>query len=612
MRLRKACLLSPLLLAWSGCAQMPTSLDHAQQMAQSGVERLMPALENIGNSAVDALVNEALAPNTPPMFSRNPQQLAELFNRRVVSGRELIDELKAMRMTMSNGHNMLSVQGFMGSLDESFTEGLMRGQVPGLSDLVVEGTVRSFELLLRQAVMAIAFQQLDGFFQRLIDDPAMLDQEVVHLPPAAGLTPKQLQRGATMAAMVVATRMTAKILKKAKEDFAGLETEYAQLLVQREAAAQLLYDFLARKPGSAELSKMFDGGDLAYLLDNIARMPIKDFVNDLGTQNLALRYLQRQDPKAYAAYRARADNAVGLTRGLMRTTAGVVAFGALGVNFGQSLLRTLRGRNVVDILLVAPMAVDFVKEAPPVMLYAWEAGAKGAEVLMRSNKRFRLLDDAGTVTEVSKAKEVFEGLKKAGEPAKLLDEALFRDGSPGLVYRLYQCDKQEAGRLLDAAVPMGERERFAKTYLGNEVARFAFANQFEQPGKSARERDLGDDLLKRDHRRLTNDPTRAFAPLQQQVSGGYAGWGDEQLMRLIFANREGQAVHATLQLGSLRVRPIPSMQSIYAYESLVDACREAVGAKAVRRGAPAPRATPRSVPAPAPKAAPPKPPAKSS
>ena len=58
---------------------------------------------------------------------------------------------------------------------------------------------------------------------------------------------------------------------------------------------------------------------------------------------------------------------------------------------------------------------------------------------------------------------------------------------------------------------------------------------------------------------------------------------------MILANREGEVALATLQLGEVLVRPIPSMQSVYAYESLVDECAKQFGGGPV---AAAPAATP--------------------
>ena len=66
-------------------------------------------------------------------------------------------------------------------------------------------------------------------------------------------------------------------------------------------------------------------------------------------------------------------------------------------------------------------------------------------------------------------------------------------------------------------------------------------------------------------------------------------------MRLIFANRDGaKAVHATLALGPVNIRPQPTMQAIYAYEALADACRQETFAVA----AAAPPAAPAAIPEP--------------
>jgi len=92
---------------------------------------------------------------------------------------------------------------------------------------------------------------------------------------------------------------------------------------------------------------------------------------------------------------------------------------------------------------------------------------------------------------------------------------------------------------------------------------------------------LGEDLLQRDHRERTDARSRPIADVQKVVAGagdgaaapGFRNWGDEQILRLIFVNREGSAQHAALQLGGVTIRPVPTAQSIYAYETLVDGCR---------------------------------------
>jgi hypothetical protein len=82
-----------------------------------------------------------------------------------------------------------------------------------------------------------------------------------------------------------------------------------------------------------------------------------------------------------------------------------------------------------------------------------------------------------------------------------------------------------------------------------------------------------------------------------RVSEKYSEWGDNQLMRLIFANREGQARHATLYLGSVAIRPVPSPQAVFVYETAAEACKTLV----VKPPPPPPPPKPAPVPPPDPK-----------
>jgi hypothetical protein len=561
-----------------------------------------------GNNALAGLMSALVPkPGTPPLVTRPQASLMNLYAKRQVNGRELIDELVAMRKAMKEQRSAQAVARFMGSIDISVTQ-LTQGKSGGIDakKLLTDTAISAAQSLLAQQVQSIGYKALDEYLQFLMDDPQLLQNERITLPSPQGLNPHQLQRGATMAALVVATKVTGRVLKKAKEDFSGLEAEYATLMQRREESAKVLYSLLSERSGKG-LEKDFDGPDLAYLLDNVQRMTAQQFANDLGTQNLALRHLQRTNPQAFKDYEARADGITGRTRGVIRTSSGVLAFGALLANFGQSMLAVAKDKNASEILGLMPMAIDFLTEAPPIVQHAFNAGSKGVEVALNSTQRFRVVEPDGTFKEYGSAAEVFKLLEQRGEPASLFNESLFRNGSQGLLYRLYGCDAQEAGRLLDTAVPAAERGKFASTYLANEDARFSFANTFEAPRPGVtRERELGDELLRRDHRRTSDDTTRSFSAVQTATSAGYANWGNEQLMRLIFSNREGTAAHATLQLGDLRVRPVPNMQSLYIYESQIDGCRTSVGAPRVAPGSPKPGP---SKPAPK-KSPPPKPAAK--
>ena len=100
---------------------------------------------------------------------------------------------------------------------------------------------------------------------------------------------------------------------------------------------------------------------------------------------------------------------------------------------------------------------------------------------------------------------------------------------------------------------------------------------------------MGDELLRKDHRQISE--LRALGEAQRAATQGCARWNSDQFLRMILANREGEAALATLQLGEVLVRPIPSMQSVFAYESLVDECAKQFGGGPVAAAA-APAAAP--------------------
>jgi hypothetical protein len=237
-----------------------------------------------------------------------------------------------------------------------------------------------------------------------------------------------------------------------------------------------------------------------------------------------------------------------------------------------------------------PFAYEFVKEVPPLLAASWAVGAAGVvEIPMKASRRFRLVDGA-TTEEFRNAGDLFAAVKKRNaEP--LLTESLFRTGADGLLYKLYRCDKSEVGRMLDTAVPVNEREKFATDFALTDTARFSFANSFNAPQPTAREQELGDELLRKDHRERSE--SRALGEAQRAATRGYGKWNNDQVLRLILANREGAAALATLQLGDVLVRPVPNMQSVYAYESLVDECaKQFSGSTAAPSAGPAPGVKP--------------------
>lgn len=516
----------------------------------------------------------AAADDRSLLSTRPDASLLALFAKGDVTGNELIAELTAMRVLMRQQRSPAAVGAFLGNTEPA----LPGASNADLTGLAIKKGLDYAEGWVKPYAASIGFADLDRHMSGMIDNPERLQREKISLPSPKGLTTRQLQRVATMAAIVVATRITGQVLKKAQEDFASIEGDYLKLIDRREKTATLLYGVLVSgAAGATELNGVYADDDLKFLRDNVARMSVKEFANDMGAQNLALRYLKKTDPAAYDDYKARSDGTLSSTRGYIRTTAGGAAFGALLVAFVQQSAAALRDRQASELVAAFPFAFLFVKELPPVVKAAWGAGAAGiVEVPMKSNKRFRVAaGEEAKPAELGHSSDVFAAMKKHADAEPIFTEALFRSGGDGLLYKLYRCDRAEAGRLLDAAVPLDERDKFAAEYISRDAQRYSFLNAFTVPGDNAREQELGDELLRDDQRQRARRVE--LGKLQRQVTEGYGRWGDDALLRMIFANREGVAAQATLQLGELRIRPIPSAQSLFAYESLIDGCGQQFG-----------------------------------
>ena len=539
--------------------------------------------------AADAPAAVRPASAAAPLQSRSEEQLRALFAKGTVTGADLVLELEAIRKLMGRQRNTAAVGEVLGPPEEG----------GGGSSILGEGIriiLKGAEELYKPYLASIGFGALDIHLKELINDPKLLLEERIKLPSAQDMSLAQMQRVVNMAAIVLAARATGKVLKRAQADFAHVEQEYGRLIERREAAAKLLFDLLLRGGGDGgsgsgssssstegpELTATFAADDLRYLRQSAAGRSVKDFSNDLGAQNLALRHLAKVDPGAWAEYKARSDGLLRSTRGYIRSAAGVAAFAALVANFSNETIGAIRDNRAVDILSALPFAWEFLREVLPLVKIAWSVGAAGViELPSKAHKRFRVVDGdkAGAKSEdLGRAEDLFAAMKKRGVDA-LFSDSLFRTGFDGLLYKLYRCDKSEVGRMLDTAVPVAAREKLAASYLGVQSPRFSLANALRQPGETAREAELGDELLRNDHRERSTVP--ALGELQRLAASGFARWNNDQMLRLILANREGAAAQATLQLDEVRIRPVPTMQSVFAYESLVDSCSAQFGDGAV-------------------------------
>ncbi|HEY4080091.1 MAG TPA: hypothetical protein VGM81_05295 [Burkholderiaceae bacterium] len=572
-------------------------------------------------AAVAAANQQARMPITPAT--------AALFAKGTVRGDELIGVLNLIRAEMRQRKSAEALAAMVAATDMGAAS-LASGNSGGLSSLFGDVFTKAATTLLKQTVSGVALHALDDYLARMIDDPQALAAETITLPPGVGLTEGQARRILTVAGLTVGARVTAKLLERTQKDLEGLRVDYGKLIDRREQAAKLLFAAITErnKLGGAEggedqsqLRASLNADDLAFVDKDLAGMTVSQFSKDLAAQNLALSYLQKANPQQFAGYRTEADDVVRRTKAYLRTMTGIAAFGALTVSFTHSVAEIAREKQAASLLQSLPLMKDFIVAAAPLAPMSIETALKGVDLStgqsggfiasIFNRKKAFLFVDAGKPQELVDAKDVFTAMKKSPDPTELFKGALFRNDAPGMLLRVGECDRVEAGRMFDASVPQSDREAFARSYFGSAGAEkadgFSFVNAFDDASPvNAGEQGLALRLLGEDHRLRSSDQTLALARIQQKVSDRYDEWGNAQLMRLIFVNREGQARHATLYLGDTQIRPIPSAESVYAYETAAEACKKLLAPPkaVVAKPAPAP-ATKAPAPKPAAKKTPP-------
>lgn len=542
-------------------------LDVIKQKAQEAAQQVQPAPQQ-GSQPVPAPAAAA------PLFStRAPAGLRQLLGREV-RGAELVTELTALRRWQTEQRSIASMGALVGTLEQAANAPAQGLSLERLGDVVADLGGKAVQAFIKDAAGKVATAALDDALRSLTDDPALLDRERVTLPPADGMSDAQMQRVVTMAALVVTAKATNRVFRQAQKDIAGIEDEYLQLIARRERAAGLLYQAWGQGAAAA-VGDSLSAEDQAFLQTNLARLSAGEFANDLAAQNLALQFLRQRDPDAWADYAARRDGTLKRTQAYLRTVAGAAAVGGLSATFVREVGRASKERSLAQLMKLLPLGFEFLAEATPLIQLAAETTGSALGSAVQSTQRFSLTSAKGS-QRVADAEAVFAALAAQGAD-RLFADALFRTGSPGLIQRVQVCDGPEAGRMLDRALRVKDRETFARAWFPADFAAgdFSFTNAFSPLPEtaSARERELPDRLLRADYRGERDAERMALGELQTQVARRHTKWTDAQLMRLVFANREGAAAHATLQLGELSLRPIPSMESIFVYEALIDACK---------------------------------------
>ncbi len=528
-------------------------------------------------STTDA-VDTAQLFRTRPANMRSSHNLSRLFAQGTVNGRDLIAELKAIKQTANAASTQRAMTSLLGAIDVS----IARKNADSFDwKNIGDNLVLSFLDELRSS---ISYDMLDYFFDVMLTDKDALERETVKLPSAKGLNAAQQQRILNMAAMVIGARVADRIAEEAEETYKNLDDEYARLLQRRVEIAGLLAevvdqrrkavaarDELAARRMTQELSRYLSQEDIAFIDNFGPDRPLSDFANDFGMQNLALQFLRRKNPQAYAEYRSQTDGLVGRTKAYVKTVGGATAFGGLLAGFSHDVMAVLKdSRNSKSIWSMLPLGYDFVSAMAPLAVRNLRTWGDGIAVASADEDLFEVMSGPGDAKRFDDADEVFAELKTAGEIPRLQD-ALFSGNTRGLLYRVYACDADTTGRLMDKAVPEAMRNEFGEKFMSlPEGTDFYFLNALTSDN-FPRQRQLVNEVLNRDQRQRATVPV--VGDVQQQIAGNMTTWNKSQLARLILSNHYGPMTHAQMQVGSVIVRLVPSMEAIYAYESYSDSCR---------------------------------------
>jgi hypothetical protein len=546
--------------------------------------------------------------------------LRRIFASDRASGQDLYETLTQVRAEMQQRKTVRSWVAATTAVEDLAGRVFQGGNLTHvLLDRATQATIDFAVNELRSRALSFGYQALDQHFTRLLgeDMRGVLSQVTVALPNPSGLDDADARRLLTMATMVAAAQVTERVLDDAERDFKALAPDYKNLLEQREKAAEVLFRVIDGRRAAQRSAngnerrrleqQMLTRGaltaeDLRYIDTALNRMTLSEFVDDMDAQTLALRYLRGVNPQAFEGYAVQRDKVVAKTNAVLKAVSGVGAFAGFSALFADSALEQLRKRGAESALFTtAPVFLTFLKATVPVVQRAGSVAANGVPFpsLLARHDLFSVRRAGQAEQAARSASEVFQAVHDAGA-TDLFTGVFFREDGMGWLNGVHRCDATEAGRLVDAAVPRADRSTFATKYFGPAAQGFAgeytFVNAFTSPSLGDREARLADQLLGRDHSKHTTDP--ALTAVQRGVRSNYAQWSNQQLLRLIFANRDASFAHANLDLVRIAIRPKPSAEAVYVFESYVNACavrnaaRQAPGAAAGGRAA-----TPRQPPA---------------
>jgi hypothetical protein len=295
-------------------------------MLLSGLLAAPAALPQAAPSPLDALGNIFRLPGAgTPAGAAPPQALesaplsptyAALFAKRTVTGDDLYETLKVMRLELRAKRSAAAWAKLQLAFDQTLTAQTFSG---GFNPSALIGRVATTAVtsILKDQATIVATKTLDDYLQYLLDERrTALAEETITLPSSQGMSDAQAKRVITMATLIIGARVSGKILAKADEDFKSLTVDYKALIEQREKAATLMFatidqrraaqrsnDSAQKDSAEADLRRSLSEKDVSFIDQALNRMTLAEFSKDMAAQNLALEYLRSKSPSAFADYR---------------------------------------------------------------------------------------------------------------------------------------------------------------------------------------------------------------------------------------------------------------------------------------------------------------------
>jgi hypothetical protein len=520
------------------------------------------AAQGYGGAPAPAAANNATSPLLPTQ-----DQAQQLFAKGTVNGEDLKQELLVIKAAAANPAAQSALAAIIGPASTQMASGTTHSFFTDLG-----GKIKEFAGdLLQKKTVSYSDKVLNDFLTALTADDDALRKETITLPSGANLTLSQQQSVLIMASLLVGTRIAHHIVDSAHRDFAGLEGEYAALLNKRQEQAALLTRDLDKRRQAPAADLGLSPADLQFVDAFGPDTPLQQVDDDLGMQNLGLQYMQHRDPGGYGQFREQQKGLIGRSRAYLKVTAGVAAFGAFSVAFVKEIVKTAQDKNMSQIFAALPFAGDYIKEAVPLIKLSADTLALGLSTEPNSLKHhYRLIQHQKTL-DVKDAAAVFDALNRSKDSI-YFSEALFRNESPGYLYHIYLCDPGAAGAMIDHAVTPASRKSFAEQFLRvPDGSAFSFADALNDGARTPAGQPLAESLLSRDYR--IGAEAAAIGEIQRQTVSAYAKWNTTELTQLIIANAQG--VYTQLSVGDTLIRVIPSMATIYTYDSYADGCHAA-------------------------------------